>query len=91
MNSRTSPVNGPHALVLAPVLVPIRNIAPVRPATVRVLNLSRRSCFAEFTGAWDWFCQEKTKRGRVRSCRLSVLALESKSAYRDVFARQFAP
>ena len=95
--------NGPHAVILAPVLVRIEMLRkastyelliaqhrPSRAATVRVRNLSQRHCFAEFTGGWSWICQERTKHEPVRSYRLSVLGVEMRSAYRDVFCRRSA-
>jgi hypothetical protein len=69
-------VNGPHAVVLAPVLVRIEMLRkastyellitqhrPAKPATVSVHNLKREFCFAEFTVAWNWICQERSRYG----------------------------
>jgi hypothetical protein len=97
-------VNGPHAVVLAPVLVRIEMlrkastyellISQHRPSSVSNVSAhySRpRFYFVEFTVAWNWIYQERTNHEPVQSYRLSVLGVEMRSAYRDVFGRQFVP
>jgi len=82
-------VNAPHAVVLAPVLVRIEMvrkgftyellITQHRPG--QVSNGTRPELEAKIL----W-----TKHEPVRSCRLSVLGVERKWAYRDAFGLQSA-
>ena len=97
-------VNGPHAVVLAPVLVRIEMLRkastyellitqhrPGQAGNGKRPQLEARILFRGVHGRLelDLSRKDKTRAGTVLPA--SVRGVERKSAYRDVFGWQFAP